>query len=315
VEQNTWQALTKTFVVSGSWWTTGTLLERLEVDYAPALDPVDVEFRIQGPEWEKRVNGQLWRPGLTISATTSDTITVTDIVTSMADFAIVESWDPARLTLVEVITSAGIVAPDPGVLIWEVPAGPSEPVTLTKVFHVEPCTWTETVLREEFWLRGQEWETRLVFVDHVPDEPEPVWVKEISIGEHGPFGPGEMPFEVLPDDVITIVDHVWITHCLPVSFTLEEAWGPELVVGPVNATTGSLTISPALGTVTWSAQDLPPNTWQTLTKTFTVSGTDWETSTVMEVLTVTGAPPLPPIPVDFVRGSRDVYLPLVLRQY
>ncbi len=41
-------------------------------------------------------------------------------------------------------------------------------ITLTKWFHVEPCTWTQTLLWEKLWLSGVELEQRPVVVNKLP---------------------------------------------------------------------------------------------------------------------------------------------------
>ena len=46
--------------------------------------------------------------------------------------------------------------------------GAPEIITLTKVFHVEPLAWDYTVLWEELWVEGEEWERRPVEIDKRP---------------------------------------------------------------------------------------------------------------------------------------------------
>ena len=47
------------------------------------------------------------------------------------------------------------------------------PYTLTKWFHVEPCTWTLTLLDEALWLDGLDPDVRPVPIHKLPPE---LWI-------------------------------------------------------------------------------------------------------------------------------------------
>jgi hypothetical protein len=126
-----------------------------------------ITYHVPPPEWWKWVNDQPWTPGFGVPVYTSDTITVTDVISTRSDIALVEFWNPERMTLLDFWTdpAGGIIQVDPGFISWEFPEGAPGTVTMTKLFHVEPCTWTYTVLWEEVWVAGEEWERRPVHVD------------------------------------------------------------------------------------------------------------------------------------------------------
>ncbi len=81
---------------------------------------------------------------------------------AMPIFGQIETWDPTRLRLLDWAATGGqvIVALDRVEWTGEIVAPMT--ITLTKWFHVEPCTWTETVLWEELWLDQVELEQRPV---------------------------------------------------------------------------------------------------------------------------------------------------------
>ena len=134
-------------------------------------DSVVTRFHVEElPEvvWDKVVNGEPWQPELMVTAETSDTIRVVDVVDSPQPFLLVELWDPALLTLVDAQVTAGQVFTAPGVLEWQGPAQPAGPVTLTKHFHVEGGPWGRTILEEVLNIDGEpEPLVRLVPVEHL----------------------------------------------------------------------------------------------------------------------------------------------------
>jgi hypothetical protein len=102
-------------------------------------------------DWGKWIDGIPWIPDITVTVETSDTIEVVDVITSLPfdPLVLVEEWNPAELTLVDWITEppVGNIILGDGSLVWEIPEG-GQVVTITKVFHVEPSDWTETMLME-----------------------------------------------------------------------------------------------------------------------------------------------------------------------
>lgn len=118
-------------------------------------DEVVIQYHVEPPpgDWEKLINGVTWRPGITFTVETSDTIEIVDVVKTdrVAPFKLAEDWDPTRLRLrdwaVQPMGFSDVIS-EQGTLIWDVFPGHPEVITLTKWFHVEPSTWTETTLRE-----------------------------------------------------------------------------------------------------------------------------------------------------------------------
>jgi hypothetical protein len=114
----------------------------------------DYTVDISSMEWDKWIEDQPWWEGISITVETSDTITVADVVTSAVPFVLVESWDPSQLAfLTHMLTPtwAGNVLIGLDSLTWNVPFVPTQAMTLTKLFHVEPCTWTQTILTETLY--------------------------------------------------------------------------------------------------------------------------------------------------------------------
>jgi len=80
-------------------------------------------------------------------------------------FAQIETWDPARLHLLDWAATGGQVVVAPDRVEWTGEIVAPATITLTKWFHVEPCNWTETLLWEELWLDQIELEQRPVLVN------------------------------------------------------------------------------------------------------------------------------------------------------
>jgi hypothetical protein len=103
--------------------------------------------------WEKWIGDQLWRPDVAYTIETSNTVEVVDVIHTLPDapFTLSEWWDSGHLVLVDHIIDPPLpIEPiiGDGLFIWEAPVGHPEVITVTKFFHVEPCTWRETVLEE-----------------------------------------------------------------------------------------------------------------------------------------------------------------------
>jgi hypothetical protein len=143
--------------------------------------------------------------------------------------------------------------------------------------------------------------------------PEPTWEKEIWIGTQGPYKPEESPFDVVPNDTVTVVDRVHVTAGAPVSYTLTEAWNYALTLSSWYATGGSVLTTPEA--LTWQGWGVAEETWHVLTKTFDVKSVAWDTGALTETLTVAHADPATSTyHLDFDRGTA-IYLPLVMRTY
>jgi len=144
----------------------------------PCQPPVEVPILLHcSPDWRKTVDGDEWSPEIEVTVETSDTMKIVDVLTTTTSFDLVEFWDPSRLLLLDFDWVGGSVTVGDGSFEWSVTA-PSGPVTLTKWFHVEPSTWTETTVDEELSIAGMEFE-RSVPVFKLPtilwvDGPETV---------------------------------------------------------------------------------------------------------------------------------------------
>jgi PKD repeat protein len=295
---------------------------------------------------------------------------------------------------------------DAGTLLWSVPAGQTQPVTLTKLFRVEPCTWTMTLLQEQLgigtWsvtrqvtitklppalhLAGQyepdvyparqatftlvysntggyenavlvrshfpptapfvaadppaktvgagglwaEWEAgdlpmdatgritvtvgitaslapsntvaiENAIFDHVGAPADVAWVTlhirppepaawEKAIRVNGVLTDTD-PISVFPGDGVEIVDRVWVTYTVPVSFTLTEAWSDSLLMTGLVTDVGSVTWTPA-GPAVVHASNVAPNTWHAITKTFVITEGAWVLDFVTETLEVENVAPV-----------------------
>jgi hypothetical protein len=133
------------------------------------VDEAVTTYHVAPPEWRKWVNGKPWTPDLGLMVDVFDTFSVTDVLTTGSAAAIVEHWDPERLSLQAYSTDpkAGIVLSETGFLSWEFPGGAPGTITLTKWFGVEPALEAYSVLWEELWVEGIEWERRPVLIDKV----------------------------------------------------------------------------------------------------------------------------------------------------
>ncbi|MGD9317501.1 MAG: hypothetical protein PVG56_11740 [Anaerolineae bacterium] len=148
----------------------------------PCQPPIAVPIRLHclPPQWGKWVNDQPWSQELVVPAQLSDTITVVDVFTGTGTFTLEETWQPEHLRLerwiVEPAGSGRVSSPRPGTLLWEVEPGPTDVVTITKLFHVEPCTWTETWLEEELWVGNEPIERRPV---PILKAPPALWIESL----------------------------------------------------------------------------------------------------------------------------------------
>ena len=131
---------------------TGTLLV-LHNDPCENVVDVPIVLHCRPPaDWAKWVNSALWTSAISVTVETSDTIEITDVISTSVPFTLTETWNPAHLELTDYQAEppgTGDVITGAGTLTWTVSS--AEVVTLTKLFHVSPCTWTETLLVEELF--------------------------------------------------------------------------------------------------------------------------------------------------------------------
>lgn len=147
---------------------------RLEIDntlldHANApRDIAIVTYEAGAPTWEKYVNGGIWSDTVPVDA--GDVFTVTEIITSEADFRLIDRWGGDHLTLLTVEATPGTgVVNTTGLLTWTVTA-PANGVTLTKRFRAGIFDTSRTVLWEDLYVGGAEWERRPVILERqVPD--------------------------------------------------------------------------------------------------------------------------------------------------
>ncbi|MBN1246555.1 MAG: hypothetical protein JXC32_02800, partial [Anaerolineae bacterium] len=182
------------------------IADHVDVVRDQATATFDVQTPVQEIVWEKTVNGEPWQPDLVVTAVASDTFVVQDVVLSSGEFLLTETWDPERLSLVEVNTTTGELNQAPGHVAWAVPPQPGEAL-LTKVFHVEPGDWDWTVLEEVLEV-GDESRVRFVPVRQrpitFPAGPWPWYAQgEIAVHPEPPVArrPTELCAEVVNRDL------------------------------------------------------------------------------------------------------------------
>jgi PKD repeat protein len=95
------------------------------------------------------------------------------VVPQGSAYAQVEIWDPAHLQLLDWAATGGSVITGTGHLTWTGQILEPMTVTLTKWFHVEPCTWTQTLLQEELWLDEELLAERPVLINKLPPD---LWI-------------------------------------------------------------------------------------------------------------------------------------------
>jgi hypothetical protein len=184
------------------------------------MDETVIAYHVPPPTWDKWVNGQPWNLGFGVTVQTSDTITVTDVISTRSGLAMIEHWNPERLALVDYATEpeAGFILSETGSLSWEFPGGAPGAVTITKWFHVEPCTWTYTVLWEELWVEGVEWERRPVHIDKFPPD-----LRLASIGGGEVYAGWPTTFTLVYSNAGGYENDAWITNTFPVSAPFASA--------------------------------------------------------------------------------------------
>jgi hypothetical protein len=174
--------------------------------YDGLVDWTNEDFRFL-KVWDKTVDGQPWVPDMTVTAETSDTIEIVDVIylprgdldldaiAQGPEYILVETWNPAELGLVDVEWDPfTTVISQSGLLTWTIPMyqTPVPTATITKTFHVEPCTWASTSLQEELY----ESVEGIVKIDERPVVIEKIqpdlWIdstynSEVSPGETATF--------------------------------------------------------------------------------------------------------------------------------
>jgi N-acetylneuraminic acid mutarotase len=148
------------------WMTDGSLASG---PWAPPITILGQTTTGNGLQYQSSLPG--W-----VAALDSGTLTQQDMpfiiegtIIGPPVWAQIETWDPTKLHLVDWAATGGTVVIDPaGQLVWSDELVEPTTMTLTKWFHVEPCTWTETLLWEELWLGQTELEQRPVMIHKLP---------------------------------------------------------------------------------------------------------------------------------------------------
>jgi hypothetical protein len=179
-------------------------------------DETIIAYHVPPPTWDKWVNGRAWEwdLGFEKPIETSSTFTVTDVIDTRSAIAIVEYWNPERLILMDHTTTpdAGIIQSDTGSLFWEFPEGAPGTVSITKWFHVEPCTWTYTVLWEELIVEDELWERRPVHVDKIPPD-----LRLESNGSGEVYAGQLATFTLVYSNTGGYENDAWITNTFPIN--------------------------------------------------------------------------------------------------
>jgi parallel beta-helix repeat protein len=125
--------------------------------------------------------------------------------------------------------------------------------------------------------------------DEFPSVPPDVaWEKRIRVGNGAFQAWNSGPFTVVPDELVTIVERVWITGSGGISFTLGEAWTSALEWESYDATIGN--VAQVSRTAVWSAPTATVNAWHVLTKTLRAVASPDYAGTLTETLTAAGLP-------------------------
>lgn len=151
--------------------------------------------------------------------------------------------------------------------------------------------------------------------------PEPTWEKLVYVND---VLTDIFPATVVASDTIKIADRVWFTYTGNVTFTLTEEWTESLNLATytVRALPGGTVVVPGYGTAIpaasmWvvSVTDAHADWVYVITKTFNVLDVGGGTDVITETLWVDAAyPQLAPRVLEFVL-QRNIYLPIVVRNY
>jgi hypothetical protein len=143
-------------------------------DFAPSVSNEN-EVLVQCPvcvQWGKWVAGDSWMPDLTLTVETSDTVEIADVIRTNQPVSLTETWDPERLELADwwAQPPLGSLEAVPGAITWSLPPSGFQVVTITKVFHVEPSTWTTAAIAEVLRSQGELVEERVVEIEKEPSD-------------------------------------------------------------------------------------------------------------------------------------------------
>ena len=110
------------------------------------------------PTWEKSINELPWHSDMYLTLETSDILLVEDTITppmgNLNGFTLLEEWNPDEIGLVDVTITPieyeqYVSSSSPGAWSIEVPEGIDfGELTISKLFLVQDCNWSETILME-----------------------------------------------------------------------------------------------------------------------------------------------------------------------
>ena len=142
-------------------------------------------------------------------------------------FAQIETWNPEHLRLLDWAATGGEVFIGVGRVEWTGEIIAPATITLTKWFHVEPCTWTETVLWEELWLDQTELEQRPVLVNKLAPV---LWIDSVGGGDVLAGEPAQ--FTLLFGNTGGFDNDVWIRNDFPPTAPFVSSVPPPTNVDP-----------------------------------------------------------------------------------
>jgi subtilisin family serine protease len=132
--------------------------------------------------------------------------------------------------------------------------------------------------------------------------PDPLWDKQVHVNG---VPADAVPIVVVPGDTVEIVDRVWVTYTANITFTLVETWTESLELEDWISDAGS--VAAVANTLTWDVEDVVPNAWYAITKTFHVLSGPWDADTITESLWVEHAvPQLPDRVLQFSHLAPDI---------
>ncbi len=98
--------------------------------------------------WSTQVDAQPWVPGFTAIHETGDTIELVEELYNRSGAAtealLSQSFEPSQVSPVDVTVSHGVVTQYPGLTEWAVPIALGQTVTMTALYVVNQCTWTDS---------------------------------------------------------------------------------------------------------------------------------------------------------------------------
>lgn len=147
----------------------GTVLELPSsiLDHAGnTKDTTVVTYQVLPPGWDTTINGVPWSFDLETQIAAGQSFSVTDVITTGSDFALVNRWNADRFSLTAVQQSQGSVIEESGRMTLTVSLDAPETITITRWFLTRPFTDTYAVLWDDLFINGEEWERRPVSLEN-----------------------------------------------------------------------------------------------------------------------------------------------------